>query len=92
MISSPDSSTLHALANLESNSDWKTVQLWLVNELVKQDMNNRVTTSDTVMHQGQGAAQTLAKIIDSAKNARDLVKAKSTPTQRHPNTLLPGRL
>lgn len=71
MLNAPSTDVLHALASLESDSQFEVVCAWLAGALREIDEQNRIEQSEAKLRQGQGAAQVLAEFERSCATARE---------------------
>jgi hypothetical protein len=70
MLNKPDQRVLSALAALEDDHNFSVVLEWMESSLGELDAANRTTKDEILSRWGQGAAQTLADIVGTARSAR----------------------
>lgn len=78
-----DTRHLEALARLRNDQDFKLVLEW-VESLREKAKENLTTANASVIQQFQGRAQAYAEVLNTAKNAADiLAQGKRPPSPGH---------
>lgn len=70
MLNKPDQRVLFALAALEDDHNFSVVLEWLEGSLGELDVATRTTKDEVLTRWSQGAAQSLADLIGTARSAR----------------------
>jgi len=70
MLTRPDDRTKAALQRLRFDADFVFIVEWLGHSLAELDQTKRLTIDSVLLRQQQGAAQTLAELVEYARNQR----------------------
>ena len=74
MLTRPSSRVLEALSKLEFDERFIEIKAWLDQSLADTYIRLTTTADDVELRQQQGSAKTLKEIIDTAENARSMLK------------------
>ena len=74
MLTRPSSRVLEAFSKLEFDERFIEIKAWLDQSLAETFARITTIEDDAKLRQQQGSAQTLKEIIDTAENARSMLK------------------
>lgn len=74
MLTRPSSRVLEAFSKLEFDERFIEIKAWLDQSLAETFVRITTIEDDAKLRQQQGSAQTLKEIIDTAENARSMLK------------------
>lgn len=74
MLSKPNQKVLSALASLQGNQDFSTVQEWLCQSLDDLYANGATAKDDVIVRWHQGAAQAVRELLDKAATAQEVIR------------------
>jgi hypothetical protein len=74
LLNHPDKRLLQALANLESDTDFKVVKDWLYASLNQMYIDGSYAKEDHQARWFQGAEQVLSELLDKAEHAREALR------------------
>lgn len=82
MLTNPSERVISALAALRSDTEWQEVVGWLRENAKTLMLRLTETKDDITLRQEQGAAQTLAQILELDEKSMDLVHKMRTRGQK----------
>lgn len=74
MLTRPSSRVLEAFSKLEFDERFIEIKAWLDQSLAETFVRITTIEDDAKLRQQQGSAQTLKEFIDTAENARSMLK------------------
>lgn len=74
MLTRPSSRVLEALSKLEFDERFIEIKAWFDQSLAETYVRMTTVADDVELRQQQGSAKTLKEIIETAENARSMLK------------------